>query len=298
MTNINFLPMISVQCQETRLWELIKWSSKRKCFDLLSNSLNSFFKEIYRDQFGEFICGYWGLKGYRKFQHETLPYFFYGHNMQGDRLNHTVFKGMWIFSYMWQMYPSPPSGNWPKFSLLDQVPTPGLHKNPNPDHRPPTTPTGFILIHVVGLLLHKNWLFHASFIIRNNCFELFSSVHSLFQEIFSLNLTSPFCRNASVNSTYAQPPPRTTAGHLSALSVPGVGHLQMLHCPGAGHLPTPGPILSFFLSEYNYKEGFTGRKTDWLICQGQEQIVEGCNGMFSILHVCMHFSITYQARIT
>ena len=21
-------------------------------------------KEIYRDQFGEFVCGYWGLKGY------------------------------------------------------------------------------------------------------------------------------------------------------------------------------------------------------------------------------------------
>ena len=28
-----------------------------------SNSLNSFFKEIYGDQFGEFVCGYWGLKG-------------------------------------------------------------------------------------------------------------------------------------------------------------------------------------------------------------------------------------------
>ena len=42
----------------------MKWSPKRKCFDLLSNFLNSFFKEIYRDQFGEFVCGYWGLKGY------------------------------------------------------------------------------------------------------------------------------------------------------------------------------------------------------------------------------------------
>ena len=30
---------------------------------LLSNSLNSFFKEMYRDQFGEFVCGYWDLKG-------------------------------------------------------------------------------------------------------------------------------------------------------------------------------------------------------------------------------------------
>ena len=61
------------------------------------------------------------------------------------------------------------------------------------------------------------------------------------------------------------PPPRATAGHLSALSVPEVGHLQILHCPGAGHLPTPGPFPSFwhargFLSEYNYTEGFTGKK--------------------------------------
>ena len=46
-----------------KLWELIKWSHKRKCLDLLSNSLNSFFKEMYRDQFGEFVCGYLGLKG-------------------------------------------------------------------------------------------------------------------------------------------------------------------------------------------------------------------------------------------
>ena len=52
------------------------------------------------------------------------------------------------------------------------------------------------------------------------------------------------------------PAPRATAGHLPALSVPGVGHLQILCCPGAGHLPTPGPFPSFchargFLSEYN-----------------------------------------------
>ena len=58
-----FLLTISIQCQEIRLWELIKWSPKRNCFDLLSNSLNLFFKEMYKDQFGEFACGYWGLKG-------------------------------------------------------------------------------------------------------------------------------------------------------------------------------------------------------------------------------------------
>ena len=32
------------------------------------------------------------------------------------------------------------------------------------------------------------------------------------------------------------PLPRATAGHLPALSVPGVGHLQILRCPGAGEL--------------------------------------------------------------
>ena len=40
-----------------KLWELIKWSLKRKCLDLLPNSLNLFFNEMYRDQFGEFVCG-------------------------------------------------------------------------------------------------------------------------------------------------------------------------------------------------------------------------------------------------
>ena len=60
--NINCLLTISIHCQEIRLWELITWSPKRKCFDLLSNSLNLFFKEMYRDQFGEFACGYWGFQ--------------------------------------------------------------------------------------------------------------------------------------------------------------------------------------------------------------------------------------------
>ena len=70
------------------------------------------------------------------------------------------------------------------------------------------------------------------------------------------------------------PSPRATAGHLPALSVPGVGHLQILHCLGAGHLPTPGPFPRFshargVLSEYNYTEGFTEKKkADWLIRQG------------------------------
>ena len=40
-----------------------KMITKRKIFDLLSNSHNLFLKEMYGDQFGEFVCGYWGLKG-------------------------------------------------------------------------------------------------------------------------------------------------------------------------------------------------------------------------------------------
>ena len=63
---INFLLPISLHCQEIRLWELIKWSLKRKCLDLLSNSLNTFSRKIYGDQSGEFVCVYWGLKGSTK----------------------------------------------------------------------------------------------------------------------------------------------------------------------------------------------------------------------------------------
>ena len=54
MTKINFLLTKSIHGQE------IKWSSKNKCLDLLSNSLNSIFMEMYGDQSGEFF--YWGLK--------------------------------------------------------------------------------------------------------------------------------------------------------------------------------------------------------------------------------------------
>ena len=86
------------------------------------------------------------------------------------------------------------------------------------------------------------------------------------------------------------PPPRATAGHLSALSVPGVGHLQILHCPGAGHLPTPGPFVSFwhsrsFLSEYNYT-AFTGKNADQLTCQGRKKlkrVVKACSRFYACI---------------
>ena len=36
--------------------------NKNDHLDLLPN-FNSFSKEMYEDQFGEFVCGYWDLKG-------------------------------------------------------------------------------------------------------------------------------------------------------------------------------------------------------------------------------------------
>ena len=126
-------------------------------------------------------------------------------------------------------------------------------------------------------------------VVKNHPWDLFGAkasqenIPSVLERFFELKvalndgLPSYICtcchHNASVNSTCAQAPPRATAGHLHALSVPGVGHLQILHCPGAGHSPTPGPFPRFwhargFLSEYDYTEGFTGKKADWLIYQG------------------------------
>ena len=54
---------VELWTKQPKLWELIKWPLKRKCLDLLLNYLNLFLKETHRDQFGEFVCGYWGLKG-------------------------------------------------------------------------------------------------------------------------------------------------------------------------------------------------------------------------------------------
>ena len=95
----------------------------------------------------------------------------------------------------------------------------------------------------------------------------------------------------------APPPPPATAGHLPALSVPGVGHLQILCCPGAGHLPTRGHSRAFdthaaSYQRYNYTEDFTGKKSRLAHLSRKE----GCQGMFLIL--CVHFFIAYQARIT
>ena len=48
------------------LMRINKMITKRKIFDLLPNSLNQFFKEMYGDQFGEFVCVYWDFKGKKR----------------------------------------------------------------------------------------------------------------------------------------------------------------------------------------------------------------------------------------
>ena len=86
-------------------------------------------------------------------------------------------------------------------------------------------------------------------------------------------------------------PPPATAGHLSALSVPGVGHLQILRCPWAGHLSTPGPTPNVwhargFLSEYNYAEDLTEKKTSWLAHLSRKKlkrIVEVCSRFYACI---------------
>ena len=40
-----------------KVMRIKKMITKKKCLDLLSNS------PTHRNQFGEFVCGYWGLKG-------------------------------------------------------------------------------------------------------------------------------------------------------------------------------------------------------------------------------------------
>ena len=57
-----FSPKISSNCQEIQLRELTN-DYQSEYLDLLLNSLNWFLKEMYGDQFGEFVCWYWDLKG-------------------------------------------------------------------------------------------------------------------------------------------------------------------------------------------------------------------------------------------
>ena len=62
LTNINFLQTaLTNTSSKEKVMAINKMITKGKCFDLLSSSLNEVFKEMYVDQSGESVCGYWGI---------------------------------------------------------------------------------------------------------------------------------------------------------------------------------------------------------------------------------------------
>ena len=105
----------------------------------------------------------------------------------------------------------------------------------------------------------------------------------------------PASMHQSIPAEPSTPPPPT--GILRGIWPP-------CQCRGWGickFWPYPGAIPKLDTHAVSYqiiatKRISLGKKADWLICQGQEKIEEGCKGMFLIL--CMHFFIGYQARIT
>ena len=105
----------------------------------------------------------------------------------------------------------------------------------------------------------------------------------------------------SIPAAPSPPPPRATAGHLPALSVPGVGHLQFCAAREPGISQPRGPFPSFchergFLSEYNYTDDFFGKESRLAHLSWTGKNWTGCKRMFLIL--CMHFFIAYPARVT
>ena len=112
-------------------------------------------------------------------------------------------------------------------------------------------------------------------------------------------------RNASVNSSCVQCPPLGYCGAFTYLVSPGGGAFANFVLPGGRAFAYPGAIrkvLTRTRFPVNSYQNITtqrillGGKADWLICQGQEKIEEGCKGMFLIL--CTHFFTDSQTRIT
>ena len=94
-------------------------------------------------------------------------------------------------------------------------------------------------------------------------------------------------RYASVNSSCAQPPPRSPLGYRRALAhlfSPGVGHLQISRCSGAGHLTSPGLFPALDTHAISCQHITTQRillekNADWFICQGQG-LVKACSQFY------------------
>ena len=71
------------------------------------------------------------------------------------------------------------------------------------------------------------------------------------------------------------PRPPGNCGAFARLVSPGRGAFANFSLPGGRAFANPGSFPSFwhargFPSEYNYKDGFTGKKADWLVCKGQD----------------------------
>lgn len=83
MTNIFFLQKLSNYNQEKNNEN----QSNDRQRPISSNFLNQFCKEIYGEQAGEFVWGYWGFKG------EIKEYNYFSYPYKNRKIYHTLFMG-------------------------------------------------------------------------------------------------------------------------------------------------------------------------------------------------------------
>ena len=100
-------------------------------------------------------------------------------------------------------------------------------------------------------------------------------------------------------------PPFPVPGLLQCICPPhqsrGWGICKFCAAQGPGICKPRGHSRAFDMHTVFYQNITTqriilGKKADWIIRQGQENIEEGCKGMCLIL--CMFFFTAYQARLT
>ena len=105
----------------------------------------------------------------------------------------------------------------------------------------------------------------------------------------SLNVSIAMSNLLSSCTQPSPPPPRATAGHFPALSVPG--GIANFALPGGRAFTSPGAIPKLLTRmRLTTQRILLEKQAYWLICQGPEKIEEVCKGMFSILCV-LFFSL-------
>ena len=99
-----------------------------------------------------------------------------------------------------------------------------------------------------------------------------------------------------------RPPPRATAGHLHALSVPGVGHLQILHYPGGRAFANPGAIPEVLTRTRFPIRIWLHRRFYWKKSRlaHLSTTLKDMNKLKRVVKACSRFyaCVAYQARIT